>query len=61
MDLGLLQEFEFLGRLFLAGLAEPLSAMKRANRRKEAGIRTIWWFPWVRHCSDRLQVRLLRT
>ena len=41
MDLGLLQEFEFLGRLFLADSVEPLSASGRANRhRKEAGIRT---------------------
>lgn len=40
MDLGLLQEFEFLGRLFLAGLCGAFIGYERANRRKEAGIRT---------------------
>ena len=40
MELELVRELEFLGRLFLAGLCGAFIGYERANRRKEAGIRT---------------------
>lgn len=40
MELELIRELEYLARLFLAGLCGAFIGYERANRRKEAGIRT---------------------